>query len=106
MTKPQPPIDKDPDEVILRAFDWTKASDQHPSGFTIVASEWIEATGGLALTDNGFSGLQTQVKLSGGIAGQSYTVINRITTASGLVLEQALPPVNVENTGASLQRSC
>ena len=69
---------KDPDAVLDYSVDWAKwlADDE------IDTSDWTVPVG---LTKVGGTKTTTRatVWLSGGAAGQSYTVTNRITTAGG-----------------------
>jgi fructosamine-3-kinase len=69
---------KDPNAVLDYSIDWTRwlAGDQ------IAASEWIVESGLTKMADSKTSTSAT-VWLSGGTAGQSYIVTNRITTAAG-----------------------
>ena len=69
---------KDPNAVLDYSIDWTRwlAGDQ------VAASEWIVASGLTKMADSKTSTSAT-VWLSGGTAGQSYIVTNRITTAAG-----------------------
>jgi len=69
---------KDPNAVLDYSIDWTRwlAGDQ------IATSVWLVATGLTKVADSRAGSLAT-VWLSGGTAGQSYTVTNRITTAGG-----------------------
>ncbi len=69
---------KDPNAVLDYSIDWTRwlAGDQ------IAASEWIVASGLTKMADSKTATSAT-VWLSGGTAGQSYIVTNRITTAAG-----------------------
>lgn len=69
---------KDPNAVLDYSIDWTRwlAGDQ------IAASEWIIPSGLTKMADSKTSTSAT-VWLSGGTAGQSYIVTNRIATAAG-----------------------
>lgn len=69
---------KDPNAVLDYSIDWTRwlAGDQ------IAASEWIIPSGLTKMADSKTTTSAT-VWLSGGIAGKSYTVTNRTTTAAG-----------------------
>lgn len=69
---------KDPNAVLDYTIDWTRwlAGDQ------IAASEWLVPTGLTKVADSKTASSAT-VWLSGGTAGQSYPVTNRITTAGG-----------------------
>jgi hypothetical protein len=69
---------KDPNAVLDYTVDWTRwlAGDQ------IASSAWLVPTGLTKMADSK-TGSSATVWLSGGTAGQSYTVTNRITTAAG-----------------------
>ena len=69
---------KDPNAVLDYSIDWTRwlAGDQ------IATSEWIVASGLTKMADSKTATSAT-VWLTGGTAGQSYIVTNRITTAAG-----------------------
>ena len=69
---------KDPNAVLDYSIDWTRwlAGDQ------IATSEWIVPAGLTKLADSKTVS-SARVWLSGGTAGQSYTVTNRITTVGG-----------------------
>jgi len=69
---------KDPHAVLDYTIDWTRwlAGDQ------IAASEWLVPSGLTKLADSKTATLAT-VWLSGGTAGESYAVTNRITTTGG-----------------------
>jgi hypothetical protein len=69
---------KDPNAVLDYTIDWTRwlAGDQ------IATSEWLVPTGLTKVADTKTASSAT-VWLSGGTAGQSYTVTNRITTTGG-----------------------
>ncbi len=69
---------KDPNAVLDYTIDWTRwfAGDQ------IATSAWLVPTGLTKIADSKTPSSAT-VWLSGGTAGQSYTVTNRITTTGG-----------------------
>lgn len=69
---------KDPNAVLDYSIDWTRwlAGDQ------IATSQWQVPVGLTMITDTATT-TKTTVWLSGGVAGQSYTVTNRITTTGG-----------------------
>jgi hypothetical protein len=75
--------DKDPDAVLDYSIDWSEwlADD------TIDTSEWTVPEG---ITGGATSKTDTAVTiwLSGGTAGQTYTIRNRITTAGGRTNDQ------------------
>ena len=70
---------KDPDAILDYSVDWSKwlAADQ------IETSAWFVSDPALETTDDSKTTTRTTVWLAGGVAGQSYTVTNRITTAGG-----------------------
>lgn len=69
---------KDPNAVLDYTIDWTRwlAGDQ------VATSEWLVPTGLTKVGDSKTASSAT-VWLSGGTAGQSYMVTNRITTTGG-----------------------
>ncbi|MBI4910310.1 MAG: hypothetical protein HY820_42225 [Acidobacteria bacterium] len=69
---------KDPNAVLDYTIDWTRwlAGDQ------IATSEWLVPSGLTKMADSKTASSAT-VWLSGGTAGQSYTVTNRIMTSAG-----------------------
>lgn len=78
-------VTKDPDATRwTKGFDWTDYLTERST--TIDSSTWvISPSGGLtAAADRIITGnLKTEVDLSGGTTGVTYTVTNRITTAAG-----------------------
>ena len=82
---------KDPDAILDYSVDWAKwlAGDQ------INTSDWTVPVG-LAKTLDAATATKATVWLSGGDAGQSYTVTNRITTAGGRTEDRSFI-VKVEN---------
>ena len=69
---------KDPSAVLDYVVDWTTwlGSD------TISASAWTVPSGITQVTATNTTKLAT-IWLSGGTVGESYTLVNRITTAGG-----------------------
>lgn len=77
-----PTIDKDPDAVLDYDADWTTWLGTD----TILTSSWtITPTGQLAVQSDSINAAAkiTKVWLSGGAAGSTYLVRNRITTVVG-----------------------
>lgn len=73
---------KDPTSLKDYGFDWSLWL----AGDTIQNSSWTQAqaTGSaLALSNPSFSATATKVWLSGGTEGQTYTLINTVTTFGG-----------------------
>jgi hypothetical protein len=70
---------KDPDAVIPYSFDWS----DWLGGETILTSEWI-VPAGITLQNEAVDapGQITTIVLSGGTAGETYLITNRITTAT------------------------
>lgn len=74
---------KDPDAVLDYLVDW---SAWLPTGDTITASTFTvnsDDNGAIVVDDTLFDSTTTTVWLSGGVAGEKYTVTNHITTADG-----------------------
>jgi len=69
---------KDPNAVLDYSLDWTRWLD----GDAIATSEWIVPDDLVRVTDSRTTKIAT-IWLSGGLAGQSYTITNRITTTGG-----------------------
>jgi len=82
---------KDPDAILDYSVDWAKwlAGDQ------INTSDWTVPVG-LTKTLDATTATKATVWLSGGAAGQSYTVTNRITTTGGRTEDRSFI-VKVEN---------
>lgn len=70
---------KDPDAVKDYGIDW---SQWLRFGESITASQWI-IPDGLTSFDEAFSESGTLVWVSGGTAGRTYPLTNRITTSEG-----------------------
>ena len=69
---------KDPNAILDYSVDWSR----WPAGDEIATSEWIVPVG-LAKASDTNTTTKATVWLSGGAAGQSYAVTNRITTTGG-----------------------
>lgn len=70
---------KDPQDIIDYRIDW---SGWLRDGDTIIASEWTVPDGIVSEQDS-FNTTSTTIWLSGGSAGQSYSLTNHITTTQG-----------------------
>lgn len=77
------PDPKDPDETVAYRIDWSARLDSD----TIATSTWAPPDGLTVGTDS-FDDTTATALLSGGTAGQSYAVLNRITTAGGQTMDQ------------------
>ncbi len=71
-------LNKDPDAVLPYKIDWSAWL----AGATISTSSWIVPSG-LAKDSDSFTSTIATVVLSGGTAGETYRVTNRITTNDG-----------------------
>jgi hypothetical protein len=78
---------KDPNEVV--DYDITWADQMTDLSDTIATSTWTVPSG---ITKDSSSNTTTRTKvwLSGGTAGETYTLLNRITTAGGRTLDQSI----------------
>jgi hypothetical protein len=84
--------DKDPQAEKDYAIDWTARLQ---SLETIDVSTWTPDTGIVAADDSVTDGVCT-VWLSGGTAGTTYNIVNRITTSRGMVDERTIQ-IKVKN---------
>lgn len=76
---------KDPDEVKDYGIDWALLLDTD----TISTSTWVLPIG--ITKDSGTSTTtSTTIWLSGGTAGESYSILNRITTAGGRTYDRTV----------------
>ena len=80
---------KDPDANLDYGFDW---SDWLASGETISVSVWT-VPAGLAEGSKQMGDTSTKVWLSGGTAGNAYTVSNKVTTSDARVDERSFEVV-------------
>lgn len=79
--------EKDPQAVLDWIWDW--GDEWLDSGETIVTSV-MTVSAGLVLDSSTNSTTTATAWLSGGTAGQPYTVANRITTSVGRVDERTI----------------
>lgn len=71
---------KDPNATLDYGWDWSQWLTEVED--TISDSVWI-VPAGLTLESDSHTTTHTTVWLSGGTAGQSYAITNRITTSGG-----------------------
>ncbi|MES0071927.1 hypothetical protein [Mesorhizobium sp. M0058] len=77
---------KDPDAIRDFGIDWTP---DLPDDVTITASTWLldgaawVGGGDLVKVGSSFTGTNTTVRISGGVAGTTYLVTNRIVMSDG-----------------------
>lgn len=69
-------FEKDPQAVLDYSVDWT---DFLETNETIFSSQWFNPEG-ITVDSNGHTDKVATVWLSGGTLGQSYELVNRITT--------------------------
>ncbi len=75
-------IEKDPDAILPYRFDWSEWLE----GDTISDAEFEvspSVEGGLTIDAQSYDTATCTVWLSGGVAGQSYTLTNRIYPQAG-----------------------
>lgn len=77
--------DKDPDAILDYAINWETWLD----GDTISASAW-SAAADITIDSDSHTDTVATVWLSGGTAGNTYTVTNHITTAGGREDERSI----------------
>jgi hypothetical protein len=82
-----PPLEqKTPTEIKDYGVDWNKFLG---SGITITTSVW-DVPAGITKDSDGIDGRATVIRLSGGTAGQNYTLTNTIVTSAGERLDAAI----------------
>lgn len=84
---------KDPDDVLDYRIDWLGDASEpgHLYGLddAISDSTWIVPAGITKDSDTNDDG-STTIWLSGGTAGETYEIVNRITTDDGRVFDQTV----------------
>lgn len=80
---------KDPDEVLDYQINWSASLYGLDGDDTITASTWI-VPAGIAKNAESHNDDTTTIWLSGGTAGSTYEITNRITTAAGRVMDQTV----------------
>lgn len=78
---------KDPDEVIDYDLDWSRQLSRDAD--TIATSAWTVPSG-ITQDDSENTDTLAKIWLSGGTNGESYLLINHITTAAGRVFERTV----------------
>ena len=76
---------KDPDDLLDYQIDWSRRLNTD----TITASSWI-VPADLTATNESHRARTTTVWLAGGILGTTYTIVNRVTTALGRIIDQSV----------------
>lgn len=81
------PAVKDPDEIKDYRLDWTDLLD----GDTISQSVWSVASGtGLVIDSQSTTATTTTLWMSAGALGETYDLLNRVTTAGGRTYDQTV----------------
>ena len=78
---------KDPDARLDYGVNWGEKWLNEND--TIVASEWIIPVG-ITGDNDSFSSVKTMIFLSGGTVGETYIIVNRITTNVGLINDASI----------------
>ncbi len=81
-------ITKDPNGVAIYTIDWDTWLTS-VNGGTISTSTWLVPTGLTSIAETN-TATTTTIKLSGGTAGVTYTLVNRITTSAGLIEDRSI----------------
>ena len=93
---------KDPDEILDYDLDWTPRLysadelDRIEAGETVTPADAIASStytlpsGTLVASSSSFTTTHTKVWLTGGEEGQTYLVLNRITTTGGRTMDQTV----------------
>lgn len=78
---------KDPAETLDYDLDWTARLD----GDTILTSIWGISSGvSLTIVSSSFISPVTKIWLTSGILGQTYTLINTVTTGNGDIMVESV----------------
>ncbi len=79
-------LPKDPFDVLDYTLDW---SGHLPGSDTIATATWV-VPAGLVQDSTSNTGKQSTIWLSGGVAGQIYTISCRVITSVGRKLERSV----------------
>lgn len=77
---------KDPQDVLDYAIDWTAALD---AGDALDVVEWSAEPTGLLLGEHAEDGGKASVWIEGGAAGTTYSVTCRATTTAGRQMDRS-----------------
>lgn len=83
---------KDPNEVLDYVIDWNSSDEPNPGwavNDTIATSSWTVPVG-ITKDSDSHGNTTTTIWLSGGTLGETYTLVNRITTVGGRTLDQTV----------------
>lgn len=79
------PFYKDPNETLDYQIDWTARLNTDK----ISSSTWI-VPAGIQKTAETHIDTGTSVWLAGGTTGESYTLVNRVNTLGGRIMDQSI----------------
>jgi hypothetical protein len=81
---------KDPDEVAIYTFDFTRKVNPDETVLAII-SIVVTPSSGITLASNTVldDGLRISTKISGGSAGSDYVLTAKVTTSDGETLEES-----------------
>jgi hypothetical protein len=77
---------KDPDGVLDYGLDWTEWLGED----SLASSTWVVPDGLTKPTPDSFTEFSTLIWLGGGVAGTTYDIVNRITTAGGRTCDRTI----------------
>lgn len=77
---------KDPAAKEVYTIDWTQIL---APGDTISTSTWTPQSP-LVQSGAAINGLKTSVYISGGVSGTTYSLVNQITTANGVIDQRTI----------------
>lgn len=80
---------KDPDDTVIRALDWSKFLTSSLGVDTIVSVVWTVPIGMTKVSES-VSTVYTIIKISGGVVGEHYVFQCRMTTAGGEQIDQSV----------------
>lgn len=86
-TIPKFPNPKDPSSTLDYQFDW---GAEWLNSDTIAASTFTVIPNTITIQSTSFTSTVTTIWLAGGVTGTTYSITNRITTASGRVDERTV----------------
>lgn len=82
-------ISKDPDSDLDYGAAWAKFLAMVP-GDTIESSVWIVPPNTLEEHDDSIDGAITRVWFRGGVLGETYVIVNRVTTSQGRIEDKTI----------------
>lgn len=77
---------KSPDEVLDYGADWQSRLEKDEA----ITSSTFVLPPGVVATKSTYSGALAEIRISGGVNGELYRILNRVTTTAGRTLEQTI----------------